>query len=42
MKKLEITDVEATVEKTIDNTGRITGLKAWEGRKAIVVIVEKD
>jgi len=38
MRKVEIENVEAMVEKPIDKIGRITGLKQWEGRKAIIVI----
>ena len=38
MRKIEIDNVEAMLEKEIDKTGRISGLKQWEGRKAIVII----
>jgi len=41
MQKVEIGNVIAMVEKTIKE-GRITGLKQWEGKKAIVVIVGKN
>ncbi len=41
MTKLEIENVEAMLEKTVDSTGRITGFKVWEGRKAIIVIVKE-
>jgi len=40
MRKVEIENVEAMVEKEIKD-GRIVGLKAWEGRKAIVVITKE-
>ena len=40
MKKVEIDNVLALLEKEIDKTGRISGLKQWEGKKAIVLIVE--
>ena len=40
MKKVEIDNVVALLEKEIDKTGRISGLKQWEGKKAIVLIVE--
>jgi len=40
MRKVEIDNAEAMVERDIKN-GRIIGLTAWEGRKAIV-IVERD
>jgi len=38
MRKVEIDNVEAMVEKPIKD-GRIVGLKQWEGKKAVVVIV---
>ena len=40
MNKIEIDNVFAMVEKTIKE-GRITGLKQWEGKNAIVIIIEK-
>ena len=41
MQKVEIGNVIAMIEKPIKG-GRITGLKQWEGKYAIVVIVNKD
>ena len=41
MKKVEIDNVVAMIEKTIDPEGRVAGLKQWEGKKAIILIVEK-
>jgi len=41
MKKVEIDNVAAMIEKKIDPEGRIAGLKQWEGKKAIVLIIEK-
>ena len=40
MRKVEIDNVVAMVEKEIDKTGRISGLKQWMDKKAIVVILE--
>lgn len=37
MRKVEIDNVKAMIEKEIKD-GRIVGLKAWEGKKAIVII----
>jgi len=41
MKSVTIDNVEAMIEKPIKDS-RIIGLKAWKGRKAIVVIVEDE
>lgn len=38
MRKIEIENVEAMFEKEIDKVGRVSGLKQWEGQKAIVII----
>ena len=41
MKSVTIDNVEAMIEKPI-KASRIIGLKAWEGKKAIVVITEEE
>ena len=38
MEKMEIDNVEASLEKTINKDGRIWGLKKWSDRKAIIII----
>jgi hypothetical protein len=37
MSKVEIDNVEAMLEKEVKD-GRVIGLTAWEGRKAVIVI----
>jgi hypothetical protein len=38
MRKLEIDDIEAMVEKTVSEDGKIWGLKEWANRKVIILI----
>ena len=38
MRKLEIDDIEAMVEKTVSEEGKIWGLKEWANRKVIILI----
>lgn len=40
MKKIEISDVEAMIEKTINKDGKIWGLKDWANKKAIIIITK--
>ena len=40
MNRVEIDNVFAMVEKPIKE-GRITGLKQWEGKNAIIIVVNK-
>lgn len=42
MRKLEIDDIEAMIEKTINEDGRIWGLKEWKKRKAIIIIPKEN
>ncbi len=41
MKSVTIDNVEAMIEKPIKGS-RIIGLTKWEGKKAIVVIIEDE
>jgi len=38
MRKFEISDVEAMIEKTINKDGKIWGLKDWADKKALIII----
>lgn len=38
MRKLEIDDIEAMVEKTVSEDGKIWGLKEWANKKVIIII----
>ncbi len=40
-RRLEIDNIEAMVEKTVSEEGKIWGLKEWADRK-VLVIVQKD
>jgi putative transposon-encoded protein len=41
MRKIEIDNVEAMFEKEVDKTGRVSGLKQWEGKKVIILVVKE-
>jgi len=41
MKKVEMDNVEAIIEKEVDGIGRVSGLKRWKGR-VVTVIIEKQ
>ncbi len=41
MKKVEVDNVIAMIEKPIKEA-RITGLKPWSGKKAIVIITNEE
>lgn len=41
IRRFEIDNVSVVVEKTITKDGRISGLKKWAGKNAIIVIPRK-
>jgi hypothetical protein len=40
MRKLEIDNITAMIEKPISKDGRVCGLKDWKNKKAIIIIQE--
>lgn len=42
MRKLEIDNIEAIVEKTVSEDGKIWGLKEWANRKILIIIQTKN
>lgn len=42
MRKIEIDDVEAMIEKTINKDGKVWGLKDWKNKKALIIIPKGD
>ena len=38
MRRIEIDNVEAMLEKTVSEDGKIWGLKEWANKKAIIII----
>lgn len=42
MRRLEISDVEAMIEKTVSEDGKIWGLKEWADKKVLIVIPKGD
>lgn len=41
MRKIEVDNVEAMIEKTVSDDGKIWGLKEWANKK-VVIIVPKE
>jgi len=38
MRRIEISDVEAMFEKTVNKDGKIWGLKDWANKKVFIII----
>ena len=41
MRKVEVDNVEAMVEKEVDKNGRLSGFIKYAGRKALVIILQE-
>ena len=41
MKKIEVDNVIVMLTKTVDSEGRVSGLKNWQGKEVIVLVLEK-
>lgn len=41
MRRLKIDDIEAMIEKTINEDGRVWGLKEWKNKKALIIITKE-
>ena len=41
MRKVEVDNVEAMVEKEVDKNGRLSGFAKYVGRKALVIILQE-
>lgn len=42
MRKIEIDDVEAMIEKTINKDGRVWGLKDWKNKKVLIIVPKES
>jgi hypothetical protein len=42
MRRLEISNIEAMLEKTINEEGKLWGLKEWANKKALIVIPKEE
>jgi|WetSurMetagenome_2_1015567.scaffolds.fasta_scaffold25230_3 hypothetical protein len=42
MRKIEIDNVEAMIEKPINKDGKIWGLKDWKNKKALIIIIKEE
>jgi len=42
MRRLEISNIEAMVEKTVNKDGKIWGLKDWADKRVLIIIPKED
>lgn len=42
LRRFETDNVRVVLEKTVSNDGRISGLKKWRNKKAIIIIQDDE